>query len=382
MEDRIKKGLLFFIFIILIAPLSEQCLNYIDSAPVNGAYIISPDTDFSVDSWWNGRFQAGKTKYLNDQTGFRPDLIRLNNQVDFSLFEKLHYFYGKLGKEGCLWDRVYIDAYYGFDFIGQEKILETSMKLKKIQDTLQKLGKSLVLVQAPCKGWYYPTLIPDLYKDRSRGITNLESYTRIADSLGICQFDFNALFLRLKEQSQDLIYAKQGIHWTMFGAALAADSLINFLERNRKQPMPHIYWTKVDRVVNARFTDNDLSKPLNLIFPMTSEKLSYPEIHFRNEDSCKKQKAIYIGDSFLCQWYYMGLFDHINSDWQIWFRFKTVCSPKYPYGDPNALQVKDMDWMNEVKNSDYIVILYTASGLSNLGNGFIEKSYDYFYPKG
>ena len=114
-----------------------------------------------------------------------PDLIRLNNQLDFSLFKKIHSEWRLLGGDNsCIFQDVYIYSYLGRDFDGYPYILEKVRKLKAIQDTLGKLGKSLIFVQSPCKAFYYPEYFPGRYKDTVRCTTNYETYKRIGDFCG------------------------------------------------------------------------------------------------------------------------------------------------------------------------------------------------------
>ncbi len=381
MKGKIKKGLLVLLMIVLLAPIAEHCTNFIQTLKLSGAYYLTDEPRFSFGDWWDGKFQEVKSKSLNDQVGFRPDLIRINNQIDYRLFSKLHFFYGILGRNATLWDGAYIDAYQGNDYIGYDSILKQANKFKKIQDTLQKLGKTLVMVHAPNKGFFYPENLPENRINLTRGKTNITTYTKIADSLGINNIDFNSWFIKLKKTTPEILYPRQGIHWSMYGAALGADSLIKYLENIRKEPLQHIYWSKVDHDLNPRFTDNDLAKALNLIVPVCEENFAYPQIVFPKTSGVHKNKVIYIGDSFLCQWYSLGILDNINDKWCIWFNFRNVCNPTYTYGDPAAPLIKDIDWMSQVLEADCIILLYTPFNLPVYGNGFIEKAYDNFYPK-
>ena len=118
-----------------------------------------------------------------------------------------------MGTHHCLYQEPYINAYYGEDFAGYKTIRERSIKLKAIQDTFAKLGKSLVLVYAPNKAAYYPEYFPEHRVHDKKGVTNLEEYRRMADSLGINQIDMNAWFISMKKTTHELLFSKQGIHW-------------------------------------------------------------------------------------------------------------------------------------------------------------------------
>ncbi len=381
MKEHIKKGLFVLLMVVLLGPMAEQSTNFIHTLKLSGAFVLTEEPKFSFEDWWEGKFQEAKTKSLNDQVGFRPDFIRINNQIDYTLFSKLHFFYGILGRNATLWDGAYIDAYQGNDYIGHDSILKQALKFRKLQDTLQKLGKTLVMIHAPNKGFFYPENLPDNRINLFRGPTNIADYTKIADSLGINMIDFNSWFSKIKNSSPEILYPRQGIHWSMYGAALAADSLVKYLENIRKEPLQHFTWNKVDHDINPRYTDNDLSNALNLIVPACVENFAYPQMVFPHEEKAHKNKVIYIGDSFLCQWYYSGILDNINEKWDIWFYFRTVCNPMHAYGEPNAPIVKDIDWMSELLKADCIILLYTPFNIPQYGSGFIEKAYSIFFPE-
>ncbi len=367
--------------LVLIAPIAEQCTNFIHTLKLPGSFVIASEPEFSFEDWWEGKFQKDKSKSLNDQVGFRPDFIRINNQIDYTLFNKIHTSYGILGKNKTLWDDAYIDAYMGYVFLGHDSILRKAYKLKKIQDTLQKLGKTLVLVHAPNKAFFYPEYLPEKRTNKKRYPNNLETYTKIADSIGINQIDFNAWFMKLKKTSKEILYTRQGIHWSIFGAALGADSLIKYFEHIRDEPMQHIAWHTIDHSTTPRYGDDDLGAGLNLISPICVENMAYPQIIYPKSDSAHKPKIIFIGDSFLGQFVYLGIMNNIYREWNIWYYFKSICNNQNTFGDNNAKKIKEINWKVEILKSDCIVLLYTAFNLPHLGDGFIEQSYDYFYPQ-
>ena len=64
-----------------------------------------------------------------------------------------------IGKENYLYEKGYIDAFFGVDFIGHDSIAISAYKLKMIQDTLAKLNKTLLIILAPGKGDFFPEYI-------------------------------------------------------------------------------------------------------------------------------------------------------------------------------------------------------------------------------
>jgi len=267
MNNKTKKWILCFIFIVLALPGLNHKLQFIKSGPLNGSFRAIVDTDFAVGDWIRGTYQRRKELYLNDETGFRPDLVRLNNQVDYSFFDKCHANWTIKGKDGYLFQIPYINAYYGLDYCGYPSILDRAKKIKAIQDTFRRLGKSLILAYLPSKASSYPEYFPDDRVEPNIGPTNYQSFRHVCDSLGINQVDMNAWFVQMKNKSKEPLFTKQGIHWSEYGAILGGDSLIKYIEKLRNIHILHPRWSRTEHTDKLRDGDDDIAQELNLIFP-------------------------------------------------------------------------------------------------------------------
>ena len=340
-------------------------MSFIKSGPLIGGYVKAPDTMFSFKKWFDGRYQKIKTDFCNDNTGFRPDLVRLNNQIDYSLFDKCHAGWTLKGQDQFLFQSPYINSYFGKDYFGYQSALERLIKLKGIQDTLSRLGKSLILVYAANKATYYPEYFPNNRVHEKKGPTNFETYRHIADSLGINQIDMDTWFVSMKNKSKEILFSKQGIHWTAYGAILAGDSLIRYIERLRNVHLPHPEWSQFEHTTKARSGDDDVSSELNLIFPIAQETFAYPVTEDVPYSEGQKLKAVYIGDSYGLKLVNAGgVFPRISSQIEYYYYFEGF----------------GKDWKVSVNNTDCVILVYTSFNLWNLGNGFIEQAYDHYYP--
>ncbi len=375
MGTKIKKGLLLFLLIILCLPFAEQCFSFITSGPLDGGYKDADDVTFSVQGWLDGTYQHQKEKYLNDKVGFRPDLVRLNSQIDYSLFDICHSVWTVRGRDNYVFQNPYIEAYLGDDFIGYKKVLENSIKLKAIQDTLGHLGKSLILVYAASKASFYPEYFPDDRQHEQKKMTNQEAYKRAADSLGINQVDLDAWFLSMKHTSKELLFAKQGIHWTTYGVVLAADSLMRYVEKLRNIKIHHPVWTGMEHTTKPDHGDNDVVKGLNLIFPVATETFCYPIVREPDTGGIKPN-VIYIGDSYAFKMLCFGHMKEMNTQCEYWGYFDDV----HVINNGKFTYIRDYDWKGAMNTADCIVLEYTAFNLRNLGNGFIDQAYDFYYP--
>jgi len=383
MELKTARGrLLFFLLMIIVLPFLEYSFNFIKSGDLEGAFVKSPDVQFSFENWWDGNYQKQKALFLNENVGFRPDLVRVNNQIDFSFFKKLHAQNVYLGHDDYFFDKDYVDEYEGIAYMGDEVIRNEIIKLRRIQDTLERAGKTFLLIYAPSKPYYLPEKIPEILlpKDGQK-ISNYKTFKRIGDSIGLRQLDFNALFMAMKDTAHNLLITKQGYHWSVYGSLLAADSFIKFIERERKIKMPELTLSTMHYSEHAQDEDMDFIKVANLLFPVTKERFSYPEYFYNSDPSKSKPKIIYIGDSFVWQWAHYGLMTHTNSNWEFWYYFNAVWDQKSLDAGSSNLKIDNYNWQRSLPDADCVVAVFTPMNLHLFGSKtfFVEKMYDYYY---
>jgi len=380
MKERIKKALLRFSVIILLLPFLQQQLKIIDSGELHGFYYNAIDPQLTAQKWFDGTYQVAKNNYYNDNTGFRPDLVRLNSQISYTMFKELEYASTLVGKDNSLYTSMVINSWYGKDFMGYAHILDKMIKLKALQDTFAHLGKSLILVHTPCKAFYNSDCLPAPSEFLIRKPDNFLTVLHVGDSLGVNQINLNAWFVAMKNKTKEFLFSKQGIHWTVYGSILGGDSIIKYIEKLRNIKMLHPWWTKTEHTTQARDTDDDLAKILNLIFPLAPETFAYPEVHYTADATKTKPNIMYIGDSFVLNLIKNGMMQNVHNNWEFWYYFREVLDRDHPDDNyPKTAMNKD-DWKNSVNRSDCIILMYTAHNMYQLGNGFIEQAYDFYFP--
>jgi hypothetical protein len=369
---------LFGVFaLILFLPMLQHKLQFIKSGKLQGIFTDAPDTSFTLNGWWNGSYQPVKEKYLNDNTGFRPDLVRLTCQLDFSFFDICHAGWDELGKDYHLFQYPYIQAYYGQDFVGYDSILQRCLKLRALQDTFAKMCKSLIIVYAASKASSYPEYFPNHRVRPKRDSTNHDVYRHLCDSLGINQLDMDEWFVSMKNKSKESLFSKQGIHWTYYGALLASDSLMHYVERLRHLTLTHPVWRRIE-YAEPKEGDNDLSISLNLIAKYPREILAYPVVEDLPADTSRKLlNGIFLGDSYCQKMVTAGIISRMNRRCEFWSYFNSA----HDINSGAFSMMKDYNWKAAIDSADYMVIEYTAFNFPQLGNGFIEQAYDHYFPK-
>ena len=377
MENRtVKVWLFYFVLLILLLPFLQQCLGFIDSGPLLCSPSEDPNPTFTYVTWWAGSYQKQKTLYLNDSTGFRPDLVRLNNQLDFSLFGKLSVG-DIIGRDGYVFGKEDVLEYNGEMYMGADQIRMEMTKVKRIQDTLQRLGKTFIFAYAPSKAHYVPEKIPGALKGgKEPEINNYKTFRTIGDSLLVNQLDYVALFRAMRDTSQNLLMTRQGFHWSIYGSLIATDTVIRRIEHERKIRMPHLVVTKMHCSDTARDSDNDLVKCTNLILPLSRERYSYPDFYYSRDSNAIKPRTLFLGDSFLWGWIAAGFMQNATTDWKYWTYFGDV------WTENGSTDIRGYDWEKALAESDCVVILVTPMNLHvlTMKTRFLEQIYRHYYP--
>lgn len=366
-EETRLKYLLIILMAIWLIPWLEGNLQWLELQPLHGAIEKKQNLVLNERNWISGRFQKYKQEFLNDEFGFRNFFVRLNNQVDYSLFGKLHAHNVVIGKHDYLFEHNYVNAYYGRDYIGEQEIVHQVLLMKKIQDSLERLGKTFLFVITGSKGHYSAEFFPDSCIQLT-GKTNYEVYVEKAKQAQINFIDFNALFLSLKKDAMHPLYSKSGIHWTYYGACLAADSLLHYIEQIRDVDLPELEWNKIS-LEPARDDDRNVELALNLLKTFPSETLAYPHIAYTGGNRDYKPSVMVVADSYYWSLFNLDLLKAFSRN-AFWYYYSRIYEPGingFKWADDKSLQ-------KGLNKNDIVILLGADINLYNIGWGFLEKA--------
>jgi hypothetical protein len=229
-----------------------------------------------------------------------------------------------------------------------------------------------VLVFAAGKGSFYPEYFPDNYKLR-KGPTNYDYHIRFAKAYRLNYIDFNRYFVDHKYDSKYPLFARYGIHWSMYGMCIAGDSMIRYIEQLRNIKMNHFYWDSVVIKKDCAI-DYDIAEGMNLLFKLKRRDMAYPVSKVEKDSGKTKPTVLVVGDS-----YYFGIFNAGISDAfsnkQFWFYNTNV----YPESSTKLTKVDLSLEKDAIAKADVIIILATEANLPRFGWGFIEDAYKLFH---
>jgi hypothetical protein len=329
--------------------------------------------EFSLKNWMNGRFQDSMMIYKDNNLFLREPLIRLYNEYNFSFFKTTKAPETVIGKNNECLQIDYIREYTGEYFIGEDLIRERCLRLKYLQDTLNKLGKELILVFTPGKASFMPENIPDHFTKKMNEETNYGCFTKICKEMNINYLDLQNYFSCIKDTVSWPLYPTYGIHWSDYGMTLALDTFINYTTNLTGKNIPKPKIKKIETSNIPRGQDDDMAKVLNLLFDRHNQTLAYPQFEF-SDTSKKEINALFIGDSFLFHWFKYDLGSFLFKKYNFWY-YNVMVYPEY-YNSKlmnYSLNIKD-----EILSRDVIVLECTERFLYTAFWNFEEISYKIF----
>jgi hypothetical protein len=216
-KQKILKWSWIFIVLALSLPLLQGVTKVISIRNLDGAITELPEPTWSSANWFSGVFQDNALPYLNEQIGFYPIFIRINNEAQYRLANVANAKGVVEGKDKYLYELNYIRAYTGTDFIGDKLIKEKVALFQQFSDSVAKLGKQVLIVLAPGKASYFPEFLPEGMASIKKLNANYEGYKTELKESTVPFIDAHQWFRSMKDTSRYPLFPKCGIHWSRYG---------------------------------------------------------------------------------------------------------------------------------------------------------------------
>lgn len=376
MRDFYRNILLLVFWVVLFLPLIQMNSSLIPVKGLRGGADPLPFPQFTVKEWFKGDFQQQFVQSMEENLGFRPWLVRYKNQIEYSLFRRSNASGVIVGKKGYLFEKDYVRAYQGTDYLGDYFWDEKFKRLGLVSDTLQKLGKQFILVLEPGKATYHPEFIPNRYKQSETPSANYRAIIEQANNKDITFLDLNRYFVEQKNRAEYLLFPKGGIHWSVGGMLSCVDTLVAFLNKNTSFQFPDMVMGDLNLSKQLQDTDDDLVQISNLAWPPAHPEMAYPDYHFEGSDTIKKPKALVISDSFFFNIINNKLTDSLFGNSAFWYYNKTI----YPDSWSSEKLTSQIDTRQYISDMDLIILMVTERFYYKFDWEIIDQMYDWFYP--
>jgi len=378
MNKTIKNILFIFLLALLALPAMQHRFKIFEVRPLSGDFVLKQRPAFTWNSWNDGTFQAGFDSYLEDHIGFRNFFVRLNNQIEFSIFSKANAEGVVVGKDHMVFEYDYIRAYTGGDFIGKTTLNKKLNRLKFLQQYLKsQFDIDFLFILEPSKARFYPDFIPDRYLHDSITLSNYEYIAQKANDLELTHIDLNKYFRQMKDTSTYLLYPKYGIHWSEYSIPFVADTLTSYIEKARNISLPQY---KVEDIIigdSISDSDYDVGKTMNLLWQLPQATMPYPVFSFDENEPSEKPMVLAVADSYYWNFFNTRIPKHLFANEAFWY-FNAKVYPEFYFGEK---WVNELNLKTEIEKQDIIILSVTERFLYKFDWGFIDQVYDLYSPE-
>ncbi|MCA6364431.1 MAG: hypothetical protein IM638_15445 [Bacteroidetes bacterium] len=360
-----------------VSPLGELAVFLLVVLLVIPVWILTFGDGVALEKWsWKSYFDGQWQKQVARNAGAGSDaaelLLLAQNQIDFSLYRKLHVQQMVYGKQNHYFTYAELQAYYGLRFPDNDSIQLQIDKLSVICDSLNRRGVKLLFVLGTGKSQIMPENMPCAINNPVKSENGLDSFRKKLARSGIPHIDCIPWLRQVRKQGKDEIYPPFGVHLTYHTDCMLIDSTVKrvseLLERKLRKPI--FYGMKPHS--DARFRDEELLVKGKIIFaPSYPVWLTSPDsIGFtRNKDE-KTARVLGIGDSYYLNFIFTGVTADVFQNGEHWYYFNSIRPSRSP-----SVEVWELDLKAELERNECIVLVYNPAGLHiNLGR-FVDETY-------
>ncbi|HXU26418.1 MAG TPA: hypothetical protein VN698_04240, partial [Bacteroidia bacterium] len=348
MKQKLKIILFILLFAVLWLPFIQEQTKLFKEPELKGAFIKPNKPEFSIDSLNTMEFQKQYETYRNFNFGFKALLVKIKNSINYILFKELSVDDNIAGRDNFIFSVASTERTFGIRYNGKEQNKATIEKINFFKEGIESHGGHFVVLLIPSKEMIMPEFLPSKYKNNYKNQTDYTDFIEGYKKYNIPVIDYCTYFKQIKKTSLCSLYTKTGFHWSMYGASVAQDTLVNYIQSVIGKAIPKYQRVGVEVSDTVRGSDNDFEAPLNLLFSLGQSQYVYPKL--KMIESTRKNyrpKVIIIGDSFFWQIKNQKMLMHIfTEDSKFWYYFATT---SFPIGDVAGVPLKDVNVVKELE---------------------------------
>jgi len=352
------------------------------SSNLTGITVNTDKESLNIKNWFNHDFSNSTTKWFSENMPFRNYLVRLNNQLYFSLFQK-SYMYDQtiiVGKKKELYEVAYIYDYLGMTGgLRDDERLGLAQNIRKVQDLFHKRGILFIVLTTPNKAYTYPEYIPDRYMVRPLPADrDYDTIPKLLEENGTNYVDGQKILLDERKKNGQELFPSLGTHWNLLGAGLVTANLMHEIGVSLRKPVYNIKAKEPfvqDTAGNVG--DKDLYNLCNLLVKKDGYSSIDPVFETIGSQDARKLKVALVGDSFAGNVAYLMVHYGLVSQLDNYFYY-TLGSQTFPEDKTRATSFSRVWGPRDFIDKDVVVLETNPRDFSsNLVTMFLEDCQKY-----
>lgn len=371
--------------LILWVPIAQQIFTLVPPITLAGTESKAkfPGTP-SLSTYWDGSYQKGFDRWFSQSMGLREHMVKTDNQIRYTCFGALK---GDLieGRENFVFEWNYYPHRYWTDIHLYRRIYRRLRQMNRLHRTLREHGGRGRLLLSPIKTNLYAEFLPPsgAALEAMDKPSTIQRARESLEKIGMPAWDFSRRFEEWKPEAKAPLFAQGGVHWSMFGAALAAEEVHAEILDQLGLESPILKVIPGPLVSTSHPSDTDIGRMSNLWQgnPFQGPSQSY-EIEVERKPGDRKLKILLIGSSFCwaigsalrpacekvsCYYYARSLYESDE---------KGEWGPPSPMPEGDALR-------DHLLSYDYVIFEANETHLGDISFGFLAKALESFdvYPE-
>ncbi len=330
----------------------------------------------ALNKFQSGAYQKISDDYLTRGSALWDWMVRINNQIAYSIFNQSTLGYSKevfLGKEKQLMQPMYLDSFNRQKTAKYKLLKKRAKAIKKLQTLLKERNIPLLVSISPNVLELYPELVPDAFLDESR-LSRKNSYEitkKLLQKRKVNLIDHQEILSSLKNQFNFRFFEKSGSHWNNVASCIATNNLLQKINELTHKNVKFIPCAPITFEPPHK-AEQDLLDIENLLFPKLEKEAPYVPAPEKMYDT-PPLRILFIGSSFN-----FAIQEHLYkrniADTKLYFYYRQLRDGK---GVMHPLNFKKLDWENDILKNDIIILESRLSALGAVGHAFPSHAIRY-----
>jgi SGNH hydrolase-like domain, acetyltransferase AlgX len=251
--------------------------------------------------WWDRSFQTTVTALVDERLPLRNWMVRISNQLDFWLLGASRQSNVVIGRDGVLFEKVYIEEAFGYrPAVPDEQLRRIGADLKRLSERLARRRITTVVLGTPGKVSFMRDAVPSAFTDFHAGAPrNYDRLARVFAEMGVPFVDGRAEMRNAAADLRAPLFARGGTHWTRFGAFKAIERPVARMLAEAAPAPGRLVLDDVSMSAGTGDTDTDLLSVLNLLIRDRSYRIVNVKLHLEGPPLPKA--VALVGSSFVHQ---------------------------------------------------------------------------------